>query len=84
MGIHKLNKYTKTLTKSHDKLINIYCHIKQFGVIHLTTQRWFYARQLIQERDYSFRTYSKFSEKLTFQGVQNVSFSENFKCVLNE
>ena len=39
--------------------------------------------------DHSFLTYAKFSEKLTFftcayQGVRNVSFSENFACLLNE
>ena len=39
----------------------------------------------------SFGLYAKFSEKLTFltrtcacQGLRNVSFSENFVCVLNE
>ena len=46
-------------------------------------------------RDYSFSTYAKFSEKRIFltpwyvhtfvyQGVRNVSFSENFLYVLNE
>ena len=46
-------------------------------------------------REYSFSTYAKFSEKLTFfplirsrtcvyQGLKNVSFSENFAYVLNE
>ena len=47
-------------------------------------------------RDYSFSTYSKFSEKTNFsyllirtricayQGVRNVRFSENFAYVLNE
>ena len=39
--------------------------------------------------DHSFRTYVKFSEKLTlltcaYQGVRNVSFSENFAYVLNQ
>ena len=46
-------------------------------------------------RDHSFTTYAKFSEKLTFltpirtrtcayQGVRNVGFSENFTYVLND
>ena len=45
-------------------------------------------------KDHSFSTFSKFSEKLTFltplthtymyQGVRNVSLSENFENVLNE
>ena len=43
-------------------------------------------------KDYSFSTYAKYSEKLIFltpsycayQGVRNVSFSENFAHVLNE
>ena len=44
-----------------------------------------------QSRDYSFNTFAKFSEKLTFlkhtcayQGVWNFSFSEIFAYVLNE
>ena len=43
----------------------------------------------ILERGHSFSTYAKFFEKLTFlrtgtyQGVRNVSFSENFAQVLN-
>ena len=46
-------------------------------------------------RDHSFSTYAKFSEKLIFltpihtrtcayQGIRNVSLSENFAYVLNE
>ena len=36
--------------------------------------------------DHSFSTYAKFSENLTcaYQGVRNVSFSENFTNILNE
>ena len=37
--------------------------------------------------DYSISTYTKFFEKRTtcaYQGVRNVSFSENFAYVLNE
>ena len=47
------------------------------------------------ERYHSFRTFAKFSEKLTkptssyayicaYQGVRNVSFSENFASVRNK
>ena len=34
--------------------------------------------------DHLFSTYAKFSKKLTYQGVRNVSFPENFAYVLNE
>ena len=35
-------------------------------------------------RGHPLKTYAKFSEKLTaYQGVRNVSFSENFAYVLN-
>ena len=38
-------------------------------------------------RGHSFNTYAKFSEKLTYacayQGVRNVSFSENFAYLIN-
>ena len=50
---------------------------------------------MLYGRDHSFSTYSEFSGELTFfplistrtcayQGVRNVSFSENFAYVLNE
>ena len=47
---------------------------------------WFGSIPKTIHMDHSFSTYAKFSENLTcaYQGVRNVSFSENFTNILNE
>ena len=55
----------------------------------LNRQRLWFFKKVVKSimRDHPFRTYAKFSEKLTracaYQGLSNVSFSENFAYVQN-
>ena len=57
--------------------------IKFLLKFHLTKKQFVISTNSCK-RDHTFSTFAKFFEKLTYQGVRNVSFSENLANVLNE
>ena len=67
-------------------ICTVHLIVCSYHVTHVDSLFWRF------EREHLFSTYAKFSEKLIFlnprtcayQGVRNVSFSENFAYVLNE